>query len=115
MTDVSSAAVRFWARLRGLGLSLWHDPVARCRAWVVAASIFVCAYAVGVLAYVLATPELGIRCAFTPVVNHFFDEFLYPDDQAPLEAGDEIVEVGGHRVTNWPQLLRRMRQLSRQE
>src|SRR4051794_25984445 len=90
---------------------LWRDPVARRRAWIVCAAVFVCAYAVGVLGYVLLTPEIGVRCAFTPVVNHFYDEFHYPGSGPMLQPDDRIVEVGGHRVQNWPQLLRAMNRL----
>jgi transcriptional regulator with GAF, ATPase, and Fis domain len=92
--------------LRALGLALWHEPAARRRVWVVLAAVLVCTYAAFVLGYVVVTPELGVRCAFTPVVNHFYSEFLYPDDQEPLRAGDRIVQVGDHPVENWSQLLR---------
>jgi transcriptional regulator with GAF, ATPase, and Fis domain len=108
-SQASGPAAGRLAWLVGVGRLLWRDPAARCRAWVVCATVFVCAYAVGVLGYVLMTPELGIRCAFTPVVNHFYDEFLYPDDQPPLRQDDRIVEVGGgERIDDWPQLLRKM-------
>src|SRR5262249_7591231 len=108
MTGQANAPTGRFGWLVGVGQLLWRDPAARCRAWVVCASLFVCVYAAGVLGYVLATPELGLRCAFTPVVNHFYDEFLFAavaDASAPRQ-GDRIVEVGGQQVGNWPQLLR---------
>src|SRR5262249_13493191 len=48
---------------------------------------------------------LGIRCAFTPVVNEFDGSFLAPG-QEPLQPGDRIVAVDGRGVENWSQLLR---------
>jgi transcriptional regulator with GAF, ATPase, and Fis domain len=95
-------------RARALGHSLLRDPITRRRAWIVVAALLVGSYAVGVFGYVLATPEIGIRCAFSPVVNRFFPEFLYPRQQEPLAEGDIIVQVGGQSVENWSQLLRKM-------
>jgi transcriptional regulator with GAF, ATPase, and Fis domain len=99
-----------WAR-RGVwafGLALWRESRTRRRAWIILAAVLVCGYAAGVLGYVVVTPEVGIRCAFTPVVNRFYAEFLYPDDQEPLCAGDRIVAVGDQPVENWSQYLRAM-------
>jgi transcriptional regulator with GAF, ATPase, and Fis domain len=62
----------------------------------------------GVLGYVLAMPEIGVRCAFSPVVNHFYEEFLYPENQEPLREGDRILQVGDRHVETWSQLLRKM-------
>ena len=63
----------------------------------VAAALLVGSYAVGVFGYVLATPEIGIRCAFSPVVNRFYPEFLYPEQQEPLKEGDIIVHQNRFR------------------
>ncbi len=49
--------------------------------------------------------------AFTPVVNHFYTQFLDPPDQAPLREGDTVVAVAGHPVENWSQILRRVEHL----
>src|SRR3954468_24567775 len=113
MTQASESPAGWGGWLAGMARLLWRDPAARCRAWIVCASVFVCAYAAGVLGYVLVTPEIGIRCAFTPVVNHFYGDFLYPpasyeDDPRLLRQDDRIVEVGGQPIENWPQLLRKM-------
>src|SRR5262249_35661319 len=78
-------------------------------------AFLVCAYAIGVLGYVLLMPEVGVRCAFTPVVNHFYAEFLYPEDQPPLRAEDRIVRVGDRDVENWSQLLRSIQLLRHQQ
>src|SRR5260370_24307658 len=56
----------------------------------------------------MLTPEIGIRCAFTPVVNHFYREFLYPQDQEEIRPGDIIVQVGDHHVEDWSQLSRQL-------
>ena len=95
-------------RVRALGHGLLREPITRRRAGIVLAEVLVCCYAACVLGYVLATPEIGVRCAFTPIVNHFYPAFLYPEQQEPLLEGDHIVEVAGQPVENWSQLLRKM-------
>ena len=100
---------------RRLAFALWNDPRARQRAWIAVVSLLVCAYSISVLTYVLATPEIGVRCAFTPVVNHFYPEFLYPERQTALQEGDRILAVGGQPVETWSQLLRKTLLLRDQE
>ncbi len=87
---------------------MWRQPASRRRLYIVVAALLVCTYALTVLAYVIATPEIGIRCAFTPVVNHFYPAFLDPPDQEPIQEGDAIVAVAGRPVENWPQLMRKL-------
>ncbi len=70
-------------------------------------------YAGGVLGYVMSTPEIGARTAFTPVVNQFDQEFLYPPDQEPLREGDVIVQIADRHIGNWSQLLRAILELNR--
>ncbi len=70
------------------------------------AAVLVLAYAGGVLGYVLITPEIGTRTAFTPVINEFNPDFLYPPDQDPPRRGDVIVRIADRPVSNWSQLLR---------
>jgi transcriptional regulator with GAF, ATPase, and Fis domain len=94
---------------------LGRRPTCRQRTWVVAATLLVSGYAAWVMLYVLTTPELGFRCAFTPVVNHFHEEgFLFPRNQEPLREGDRIVQVGDQPIENWSQLLRKTLQLPRE-
>src|SRR4051812_12913598 len=96
----------FLTRFQALSRAACHDPANRCRAAIVVAAILVCGYALAVLAYVIAVPEIGIRCAFTPVVNHFYQEFLYPHEgQEALHEGDLITAVGGEPVDTWSHLL----------
>jgi transcriptional regulator with GAF, ATPase, and Fis domain len=77
------------------------------------AGLLVFAYAGGVLCYVMLTPDIGVRCAFTPVVNQFNDDFL-PDfekestEEPRLQGDDEIVQIGDQPVTNWAQILREL-------
>jgi transcriptional regulator with GAF, ATPase, and Fis domain len=115
LTAPRSGRLRFahlGGALRALLTALLSQRVARRRLGVVVAAVLVCAYAAGVLGYVLARPEVGIRCAFTPVVNHFYPEFLYPEKgQTPLQEGDRIVRLGGQPVENWSQYLRKLSQL----
>jgi transcriptional regulator with GAF, ATPase, and Fis domain len=88
-----------------------RTPVGRRRLLILLATILVLAYAGGVLGYVLITPEIGTRTAFTLVVNQFDPEFLYPADQEPLRQGDVIYQVADRPVANWSQLLRRILEL----
>jgi transcriptional regulator with GAF, ATPase, and Fis domain len=98
------------APLRSGGDPLRSPLAARRRFLIVLASFLVCGYAGGVLGYVLLTPEIGVRCAFTPVVNYFYPEFLYPG-QEPLREGDRIVRLAGTPVENWTALLRKLNAL----
>ena len=102
------AAVR---GLRSAGATLWRQPASRRRLFIVVAAVLVCSYAFAVLAYVIATPEIGVRCAFTPVVNHFYPAFLDPPDQEPIQEGDVIVAVAGRPVEHWSQLMRKLKDL----
>src|SRR5262249_48899035 len=98
---VTSAAQRLaaaWKALRHGGADVLRQPTGRRRALILVAAVLVSAYALGVHCYVLLTPDIGVRCAFTPVVNTFFPEYLCPDGQDPLQAGDRIVRVGAHEV-----------------
>ena len=101
------------ARLRAAAEEVWRQPTARRRLLIVVVALLVCSYALGVLAYVIATPEIGVQCAFTPVVNHFYPQFLDPPEpvQKPLRVGDTVVAVAGHSVKSWPQILRRVEHL----
>jgi transcriptional regulator with GAF, ATPase, and Fis domain len=57
------------------------------------AGVLVCIYALAVLAYVRSTPDIGIRCAFKPVVMR-----VHSSDQQDLpELGDIITQVGRYR------------------
>ena len=83
------------------------------RAFLVIASLLVCAYALSVLFYVLSTPELGVRCAFSPVVNHFYPEFSYLKNSGHLWEGDRIVQVADQRIVEWSQLLHKLKDLQK--
>jgi transcriptional regulator with GAF, ATPase, and Fis domain len=88
-----------------------HQSLVRRRLLIILAAFLVCGYAVGVLGYVRSTPEIGVRCAFTPVVNHFYEEFLDPEDQEPLRPGDTITRLGDCPVENWSQFLHKLSEL----
>lgn len=93
-------------RVRGFAQRLSTDATARWRLFIVVAAILVCTYGGAVMAHVLTTSDLGIRTAFTPVVNQFFPEFLYPRQQTPLAPNDRITQIGDQRIDSWPQILR---------
>ncbi len=92
-----------------------RQPIARCRLAIVVALILVCAYAAGVISYVMLTPDIGVRCAFTPVVNHFNPEFLFQENAEPLQGDDTIVQLGDQKVSNWAQILHVLVDLRRTE
>ena len=108
---LSSALVRLPGQARNLVIALATQRIARRRLAVVVAAAFVWCYALAVLGYVLVTPEIGIRCAFTLIVSHFDNEFLYRG-QDPLRDDDVIVQVGNRRVANWSQLMRKIADLN---
>src|SRR5947209_3101064 len=96
-----------WASLSGLfrpsfGVPPLY-PAPRRRVLIVAATALVLAYAAGVLGYSLATPEIGVRTAFSPVVNYFEDDFRFAGEA--LRPGDRVVRVGNHAVANWSHFL----------
>ena len=101
-------------RLRATAQAVWQGGAARRRLLIVVAALLVCSYALCVLGYVVVTPEIGVRWAFTPVVNHFYRQFLDPPDQADpnlLKEGDVVVAIAGHPVENWSQLMRKVEHL----
>src|SRR6516162_7818247 len=89
--------------------------IIRRRLVISAATVLVFAYAVVVTTYVMLIPDLGIRCTFSPVVNHFNPDFLYPTGSEPLQADDEIVQLGNQKVTNWSEFLHKLVQLRHEE
>jgi transcriptional regulator with GAF, ATPase, and Fis domain len=93
--------------------ALREHPISRARLAIVASAVLVCIYAVGVICYVMATPDIGVRCAFTPAVNDFSPEFLYPDqDHAEaLGKNDTIIQLGDQEVRNWAQFLHELKEL----
>jgi transcriptional regulator with GAF, ATPase, and Fis domain len=99
--------------LRGCGEALLRQRSARNRFLIVVAALLVSAYALAVLGYVIATPEIGVRCAFSLTVNDFDKQFLDPDqpNPDPIQKGDEVRTVAGRRVENWGQLIRAMADL----
>src|SRR5216683_1979500 len=76
-----------------------RHPGALRRLFIAVAAMLVCGYAVSVLVYVLSAPEIGVRCAFSTVVNHFYPEFLYTpeflhsENAEPLQEGDKITQI----------------------
>jgi transcriptional regulator with GAF, ATPase, and Fis domain len=103
-------------------------PISFRKGLLVLSGVLSCGYAVCVLLYVQAMPDVGLRCAFSPEVDHVevnrvFPGYLRtrpqpiasqaggvphePESEVALPAaGDVIVQVGDRRVSNWPRLLR---------
>jgi transcriptional regulator with GAF, ATPase, and Fis domain len=119
MPEREGPGQRVWHRMRSLwgqvtkGFHLLlHDSVARCRVLIGLATFLVLVYALAVAAYVLSTPDIGVRCAFTLVVNQFDSNFY--SGGVPLRSGDHITHLGGEKVENWSHLLRKLKELGRQ-
>jgi transcriptional regulator with GAF, ATPase, and Fis domain len=96
---------------------LLQRSIARRKLAIVAATFLVFAYAGGVLLYVMRTPDIGVRCAFTPVVNQFNSDFLFSTEtrpSEPLRGDDEIVQIGDQPVSNWAQILHALTELRNQ-
>jgi transcriptional regulator with GAF, ATPase, and Fis domain len=116
---VKAGLSRLAGAVRAVAVTLATQPILRRRLAVIVAAIFVWCYALGVLSYVLLMPEIGLRCAFAPVVNQFNSDFMYPRDQSPeqegdrmpLQEGDRITQLGNQSVDNWSQLMRKMAEL----
>jgi transcriptional regulator with GAF, ATPase, and Fis domain len=104
---------RLWAAF----CAVFRQPVLRCRAIILVGGLLVAAYVLGVLLHVLLLPEIGLRCAFSSTVNHFYSDYLYPPEkqQEPLRLHDQIVKLGNHPVTSWPLLMRYLFHLDREE
>jgi transcriptional regulator with GAF, ATPase, and Fis domain len=104
---------RYIAALAGTALEFLRRPVYRRRFFVLLASLFVCLYAGGVFWYVLWAPYVGLRCAFTPVINQVTEGFVrVPEGQEePALAGCTVLQVGDYPVLNWGGLLRGLSRL----
>jgi transcriptional regulator with GAF, ATPase, and Fis domain len=76
------------------------------RGLLVVAGFFVCVYAVGILWYAQTLPDIGLRTAFTPIVKHFYPQYLISGGKERPEPGDRIKEVGGEPINDWVDLLR---------
>src|SRR5438046_1078452 len=78
------------------------------KAVLLVTGVCICTYAISILWYVQSIPEIGLRCAFSPVVNNVDQRFVCPTEGLPPPELREcaIVKVGGQPVETWPQLLR---------
>ena len=88
-----------WLRIAPRQMLSW-------RGLLILAGALVCAYSAGVLAYVQALPDLGLRSAFGPVLRSRPRTFepLTPGGPHP-EPGDRVVQVGDKTIATWPALL----------
>ncbi|HEV3257575.1 MAG TPA: sigma 54-interacting transcriptional regulator [Gemmataceae bacterium] len=82
------------------------------KAVIVLAGALACGYAVTVLWYVATTPDIGLRCAFTPVITQqpASRDFIAEDGSLP-QAGDRLIQVGPYPFPDeaqprlWSQVL----------
>src|SRR5262245_9128594 len=84
-----------------------REPSCRQRLLILLAAILVCAYAIGVFSHVSTTPDLGLRFAFSRIVNRVYPEFLVVSEDEPVPdlQDAQIVQIGEHHIEIWPQLL----------
>jgi transcriptional regulator with GAF, ATPase, and Fis domain len=95
---------------------LFQRKSAQRRLAIVVATVLVFAYAGGVLSYVMLMPDIGVRCAFTPVVNQFNEGFFFAPaspNAKPPSGDDEIVRIGEQDVSNWVEILHELKELRR--
>jgi transcriptional regulator with GAF, ATPase, and Fis domain len=102
---------RFFTAVGELGRGVLRQSTSRRRLLIIVAAFLVCGYAACVLAYVRSSPEIGVRCAFTPIVNYFYPEFAYPPGQELLQPNDTIIRLGDREVHNWSQFLNKLLEL----
>jgi len=90
----------------------------RRRLAIVASAVLVFAYAAGVLSYVMLMPDIGVRCAFTPVINSFNNRYFFAPaspNAGPPSGEDEIVRIGDKEVSNWVEILHELNVLRRNQ
>src|SRR5205807_2537409 len=116
--EVTENLVSFWVvtRRRTFGAAcrnlvrmvLRAFPSSWRKLLLILAGILVCLYAVSVLWYVQWNPDIGLRCAFHPTIQHAHHEYARTDNGRfrPPESGDTIVQVGDRPVESWPELLK---------
>ncbi len=102
-------------RLLSLFRTHFGQQVTRRRLAISTAAVLVFAYAVAVTGYVMLIPDIGIRCTFSPVVNHFNSDFLYLPESEPLHPDDTIVQLGTEKVNNWSDFLHKLVELRHEE
>jgi transcriptional regulator with GAF, ATPase, and Fis domain len=78
---------------------------------VIAATALVVAYCIGLLVQVHSAPDLGMQTTFSLQVGRFFPQYLRDQEHEPDVIGATIRQVGPYRVENWPQFIRRLRDL----
>src|SRR5438270_8813696 len=84
-----------------------REPIGRRHLLIVTAAVLLCLYALGVFWYVLSIPDIGLRCAFTPVVNRAYSSFIFsrPGQPVPPLTGTVVEQIGSHPVESWPRIL----------
>lgn len=80
---------------------------------VLAASLFLVAYCLGVVAHLQTAPDIGLHCTFSPVVGRVFPQYLRPShgETLPDLQGMQIRQIGPYAVESCPQYLRALRAL----
>jgi len=83
---------------------------------VLAATIIVVSYCLGLLTHVRSSPDVGIHCTFSLKVGQFYRQYL-PDSEAskvPDIVGWTVRQVGPYQVQDWPEFVRYLNVLQSQ-
>src|SRR5690349_20778828 len=88
-------------KIRDLSI-LAFNQLATKRGWLVVAGAFSCCYAIAVLFYVQAIPDLGLTSAFSTEIKE--PPRNYQGTTVPRE-GDVVVGIDHEPIHTWPDLL----------
>ena len=103
-------------------------PISLRRSLLILAGLLVCFFAASVLWYAQTTPDVGLRCAITPEVNHAFPEYFrsipasiqagrYQTEHDRIEdglrPGDIVLRLGGESIEIGPQVQRALIDLAK--
>ncbi len=111
--DQTSGAASVTYFFRAQPYSRLRHPGGRRRWLIVLAGAFIVAYAVSVLSYVFSLPDIGLRCAFDTTLNRVYEDYLAPDRDGPKpQENDVIVKLGGEKVLDWRDFVRKQAALS---
>jgi transcriptional regulator with GAF, ATPase, and Fis domain len=73
----------------------WKPPLAWPKHLIILAGAVALAYALTVLCYVAQTPDIPLRCAFSPVISNEVDSSqVFPTGSGAILPGDHLLQVG---------------------
>jgi transcriptional regulator with GAF, ATPase, and Fis domain len=111
------AAWQFTVRAVWAGFHAFREVGGRRRLLMLIAATLVCGYAGGVFYHVANAPDIGLRFGFSRLVDHAYTSFLIvpPGEPTPDLQNKEIVQIGRQRIELWPQLVRGVMDLPKEQ